>query len=64
MKRLLLIPVLVPAFVLLPVLLVLYLNLGGAYRLIKARTRELVCSVDTDCPEGHVCVNGKCIPAT
>ena len=28
----------------------------------KRVLRTLVCSVDTDCPPGYVCVNGSCMP--
>ena len=24
--------------------------------------RTLVCSIDNDCPPGHICVGGQCIP--
>ncbi|TET13391.1 MAG: hypothetical protein E3J81_08775 [Dehalococcoidia bacterium] len=34
---------------------------GGIYRLIKVRRKELVCTVDADCPPGYVCVNGTCV---
>ncbi|MFH1032141.1 MAG: hypothetical protein V1767_06235 [Chloroflexota bacterium] len=24
--------------------------------------RTLVCSIDSDCPRGHICIGGQCIP--
>lgn len=29
---------------------------------IKETIDNLVCSIDTDCPTGYVCSNGKCVP--
>lgn len=45
-------------------LFVWYLNIGGIYHLIKARTKKLVCAVDADCPPGYVCVDGICVAAS
>ncbi len=44
-------------------LYVWYLNVGGIYHLIKERTKRLVCAVDADCPPGHICADGICVPA-
>ena len=32
---------------------------GRVYRALK----ELTCAMDSDCPPGHVCIDGQCIPA-
>jgi hypothetical protein len=29
---------------------------------IKESIEVLVCSIDADCPEGYLCVGGKCVP--
>ncbi|MFC1948528.1 hypothetical protein ACFLXY_11495 [Chloroflexota bacterium] len=34
-------------------------NMTGS---IKESIENLVCSIDTDCPEGYLCIGGKCIP--
>ena len=31
---------------------------------ITEKIANLVCAIDTDCPEGYVCINGKCVPQT
>ncbi len=31
--------------------------------LLKQALPNLVCSLDTDCPPGFVCVGGRCVPA-
>ncbi|MBE0480009.1 MAG: hypothetical protein IBX68_03415 [Dehalococcoidia bacterium] len=49
---------------LLPVALVWYINGAGIYQLLRSRTSALACGVNADCPEGHVCVDGRCIPAS
>lgn len=28
---------------------------------IKEHIENLVCSIDADCPEGYICIEGKCI---
>jgi len=28
---------------------------------IEVHDKVLTCSIDTDCPEGYVCVNGSCV---
>ena len=30
---------------------------------LRRRIVDLVCSIDSDCPPGYVCVSGRCIPA-
>ncbi len=41
---------------------------GGAalYKSVKAKAarkmQNAVCSIDADCPSGHVCINGCCVP--
>ena len=56
---------LVPAglVVLFPVAYVWYLNAGGAVSWAVGRSRRSgkACSVDNDCPPGHVCMNGRCV---
>ena len=55
-----------------PIVFVWYLCFCGIYvalrdwkvaRAVKRRIATLTCSIDTDCPEGYICVNGHCIPA-
>ena len=29
---------------------------------IKESIENMVCSIDTDCPPGYICINGKCVP--
>ena len=29
---------------------------------IMERIENLVCSIDSDCPEGYLCISGKCVP--
>ena len=60
---------------LVPAAFIAYVNVGGTYRAIrssfvtrKAEKREKnpssqSCSIDADCPPGHVCVNGQCVPS-
>lgn len=31
---------------------------------LTGKIANLVCAIDTDCPEGYVCINGKCVPQT
>lgn len=31
---------------------------------IKESIETLVCSIDADCPEGYLCIGGKCIAQT
>lgn len=53
-------------FVLIPVGFIWYMNAGGLYQAIRqARLKKkMVCSINADCPPGHVCVNGKCVLAS
>lgn len=60
--------------ILFPVAFVSYLNVGGLYQARKRasngkktcslveRIPTLACRADTDCPQGHICVNGTCKP--
>ena len=54
-----------------PLGFVAYLNGGGLYHQLKRSSIKkmagspadaLNCSLDADCPPGHVCVNGVCLP--
>jgi hypothetical protein len=48
-----------------PLAFVTYINTGSLYKSWKrsaARYTDLACSLDSDCPGGYVCVNGKCLP--
>jgi len=36
----------------------LYQSLPGR----KVKTVSLICSIDTDCPPGYFCLNGRCSP--
>jgi Cys-rich repeat protein len=50
-----------------PLAFISYINFGGirkALRDRRARSAEAACSIDSDCPDGFVCQNGRCIPAT
>ena len=29
---------------------------------VKLGITELLCAVNTDCPQGYICVNGRCLP--
>ena len=41
------------------------MNAGGLSQAIRqARLKEIVCSINADCPSGYVCVNEKCVLAT
>ncbi len=57
--------------ILFPVAFIWYLNIGGIYGTIKMRRvakllekalPNMTCSINADCPEGYVCVNGHCVP--
>ena len=53
--------------VLFPVSLTWYITGGGIISAIKNRRRAKLtetkaCTIDTDCPEGYVCLSGRCIP--
>jgi len=57
--------------IIIPVAFIWYINIGGIFEVIRrrrvARTLEkalpdITCSLDTDCPEGYVCVEGYCVP--
>jgi Cys-rich repeat protein len=41
----------------------LYQRRKGA-NLLKRAVSEMACSVDMDCPPGHVCRAGRCVPQT
>jgi Cys-rich repeat protein len=52
---------------LIPLALIAYIDFGGIRKALKdrqARLARLVCAMDTDCPAGFVCQDGRCIPAT
>ena len=58
--------------ILFPVAFIWYLNVGGIYAAIKTKKEvkllgktltNLICSIDTDCPRGFVCFDGRCVPA-
>jgi hypothetical protein len=50
---------------LMPVVLIWYILGGGIYHTLNdKRVSKLVCSIDTDCPPGYLCFDGRCIPAT
>jgi hypothetical protein len=56
---------------LVPVAFVAYVNIGGIRHAVKLAlkgkasslpiTSLLTCATDSDCPEGYLCVNGKCV---
>jgi hypothetical protein len=62
------------ALAVIPAAFIWYINAGGIYTAIKSalesrkigaesRSAEgLACRIDTDCPAGYVCVNGRCVP--
>ncbi len=56
-----------------PLAFIAYINAGGMYHQLKlnaARKREKssadapahACHIDADCPPGHICMNGVCLP--
>jgi hypothetical protein len=50
---------------LVPVALIWYIIGGGIFHSLRDKSAsKLVCSVDTDCPPGYLCFEGKCVPAT
>jgi len=32
--------------------------------LLKRALPDLACSIDSECPDGYICVSGYCVPAT
>jgi hypothetical protein len=57
------------AFILFPVAFVGYLSIRGLYEAVhkadaKKDFAEMVCSIDADCPEGYLCVSGRCVLAS
>lgn len=58
-----------------PAALVTYINVGGSYRAlqrflgakntIKREKTSLSysCSIDSDCPQGHICIDERCMPS-
>jgi hypothetical protein len=59
-------------FVLFPLAFVWYVNVGGMMTGIKNRgmakkfkeaPSNLACSVDSDCPPGYACLDGRCVLA-
>jgi hypothetical protein len=58
-------------FVLFPAAFMLYVNVGGISKVLRKRQesgvfkrvlRNMTCSVNDDCPDGYVCVGGRCVP--
>ncbi len=50
--------------VLVPIALVWYINIGGILQAIRMKSLEkLSCKLDSDCPAGFICVNGRCVKA-
>ena len=50
---------------LVPVVLIWYIIGGGIYHSLRDKSiGKLICSIDTDCPSGYLCFDGKCMPAT
>jgi hypothetical protein len=58
-------------FVLFPAAFILYVNVGGISKILKKRQEsrvvkrvlsDMTCSINADCPEGYICVGGRCIP--
>ena len=37
--------------------------LSALYQKRKETRLDLLCSIDTDCPPGFICIGGRCIPA-
>ena len=37
---------------------------GKKAALAKKTIPGLVCSLDTDCPPGYICIKGRCVPQT
>lgn len=52
-------------FLLVPVLFTWYLTASGLGKLVLGENRErqvaLLCRIDADCPEGYVCIGGRCV---
>jgi Cys-rich repeat protein len=57
---------------LVPVALVAYINVGGINHALKHSTGKSsvkatapsICAADTDCPSGHICIDGRCVAQT
>lgn len=55
-----------------PVAFVWYMCIGGICVAIRKRATSavgedvgtMVCSTDADCPEGYICIGGRCVPAS
>jgi len=49
-------------------LLVWWVNIAGFWQLFaewqgtRAQFRKLVCATNADCPPGHACISGRCLP--
>lgn len=52
---------------LVPVALVWYVTGGSVYLAVKKALQKskqrLTCFINSDCPAGHICIDGNCIPA-
>jgi len=40
-----------------------YMVAGCGYTVLRKGAKKLSCSVNADCPPGHTCVDGRCIPS-
>ena len=52
--------------VLIPVVFVWYIAGGSIYlalkRSLQKSKKSITCSIDSDCPAGYICFEGKCVP--
>ena len=53
---------LIVAFLIITLALILGKIKGIITGSIKESIEVLVCSIDADCPEGYLCIGGKCVP--
>lgn len=53
--------------ILFPLIFIWFIVFGGIFVKFKENLRKnhelMACSTDSDCPEGHICVGGKCVLA-
>jgi len=57
--KIFLIPLVLVFLPIISVLFIWYLNLAGLYYIKLSKT----CLIDSDCPPGYMCINGKCVRA-